>query len=135
MDKELLSLEKMTLHQCVCDAVGLLNLCVLTEPEQREAHNILRQALVDYADAELKVAAIIVRAPSVSPAELKPQLAHNTRQMFLNRIAKYNDPHNLEWEWDDITDKWERHAFSAFMDLVATEEALLAARKETLCRQ
>lgn len=51
----------------------------------------------------------------------KPQLVHTARQMFETRLAKYNDPHNLEWDMDDMTDKWERHAFSAFMDLQATE--------------
>lgn len=41
------------LHAAVCDAVALLNCC----PEigrlafARDAHTILRQALVDYADA------------------------------------------------------------------------------------
>lgn len=52
------------------------------------------------------------------------QLVHTARQMFESRIAKYDDPHNLEWEWDDVTDKWERHAFSAYMDLVETEKRL-----------
>lgn len=51
----------------------------------------------------------------------RPQLVHSARVMFETRIAKYNDPHNLEWEWDDITDKWERHALSAFMDLKSVE--------------
>jgi predicted peroxiredoxin len=59
----------------------------------------------------------------------KPQLAHTARQMFETRLAKYNDPRNLEWDFDDITDKWERHAWSAFLDLQATEaerDALLS---------
>ncbi len=52
------------------------------------------------------------------------QLVHTARQMFETRIAKYNDPHNLEWDWDDLAtvDKWQWHAFSAFMDLVAVEK-------------
>jgi hypothetical protein len=53
--------------------------------------------------------------------EKKPQLVHTARQMFETRLAKYNDPRNLEWDFDDITDKWERHAWSAFLDLRATE--------------
>ena len=62
-------------------------------------------------------------------ATAKPQLVHSARQMFETRLAKYNGPRNLEWDFDDITDKWERHAFSAFMDLQSTEaerDALLA---------
>jgi hypothetical protein len=61
--------------------------------------------------------------------EKKPQLVHTARQMFETRLAKYNDPHNLEWDFDDITDKWERHAWSAFLDLQSTEaerDALLS---------
>lgn len=46
------------------------------------------------------------------------QLVHSSFEMFLTRIAKYNDPHNEEWDWGDVTDKWERHAFSAFRDLL-----------------
>jgi hypothetical protein len=53
--------------------------------------------------------------------EKKPQLVHTARQMFETRLAKYNDPHNLEWDFDDIFDKWERHAWSAFLDLKSTE--------------
>lgn len=65
--------------------------------------------------------------------EKKPQLVHTTRQMFETRWAKYNDPHNLEWDFDDITDKWERHAWSAFLDLQTTEaerDALLQQVRE-----
>jgi hypothetical protein len=64
-------------------------------------------------------------------ATAKPQLVHSARQMFETRLAKYNDPRNLEWDFDDITDKWERHAFSVFMDLQSTEaerDALLQER-------
>jgi len=63
------------------------------------------------------------------PAE-RPQLVHTARQMFETRLAKYNDPHNLEWDFDDVTDKWERRAFSAFMDLVATEARLAEAQQQ-----
>lgn len=58
------------------------------------------------------------------------QLVHTARTMFEARIAKYNDPHNLEWEWDDIADKWQRHAFSAFMDLVQVEQERDALKEE-----
>jgi len=54
-------------------------------------------------------------------ATATPQLVHSARQMFETRLAKYNDPHNLEWDFDDIRDKWERHAFSAFVDLQTVE--------------
>lgn len=53
--------------------------------------------------------------------------------MFETRWAKYNDPKNLEWDFGDIRDKWERHAWSAYLDLVATEQerdALLARVQE-----
>lgn len=50
------------------------------------------------------------------------QLVHTARQMFETRWAKYNDPHNEEWDFDDVTDKWERHAWSAYLDLVAVEK-------------
>lgn len=50
------------------------------------------------------------------------QLVHTARQMFETRWAKYNDPHNLEWDFEEITDKWERHAWSAFLDLAAVEK-------------
>jgi hypothetical protein len=52
----------------------------------------------------------------------RKQLVHTARVMFETRLAKYNDPHNLEWDFDDVTDKWERHAYSAFMDLQEVEE-------------
>lgn len=62
--------------------------------------------------------------------ETKPQLVHSAHLMLAARAAKYNDPNNLEWEWDNVTDKWERHAFSAFMDLQATESQLTSTAKE-----
>lgn len=37
------------LHIAICQAVALLNMTV-NDTEQRQAHNILREALVDYAD-------------------------------------------------------------------------------------
>jgi hypothetical protein len=55
--------------------------------------------------------------------------------MFETRLAKYRDPHNEEWDFNDVTDKWERHAFSAFIDLQAAEkeiEILRAACEATL---
>jgi|SRR6476659_8090076 len=54
-------------------------------------------------------------------ATATPQLVYSARQMFETRLAKYNDPRNLEWDFDDIRDKWERHAFSAFIDLQTVE--------------
>lgn len=39
------------LHLAVCNAVGLLNGVVHEQEESRRAHSILRQALVDYANA------------------------------------------------------------------------------------
>ena len=43
------------LHASVCNAVGLLNCCpeVARFAFARDAHTILRQALVDYADAAI----------------------------------------------------------------------------------
>lgn len=63
----------------------------------------------------------------------KPQLVHSARQMFETRWAKYNDPRNLDSEFDaDMAraGKWERHAWSAYLDLVATEEERDAAVNE-----
>ena len=63
----------------------------------------------------------------------RPQLVHTARQMFETRLAKYNDPHNLEWDFDDITDKWERHAFSAHgMLREEIDEALQEVREVLL---
>lgn len=57
-------------------------------------------------------------------ATRQQQLAYSARQMFEARIAKYNDPKNLECEWADLenANRWERHAFSAYVDLVAVEK-------------
>jgi Trp operon repressor len=44
--------------------------------------------------------------------------------MFETRWARYSDPRNLDWEFDvdmNHASKWERHAWSAYLDLVATE--------------
>lgn len=57
----------------------------------------------------------------------RPQLTHSVRQMFETRLAKYNDPRNFEWDMDDVTDKWQRHAYSAYLDLVAVEKERDAA--------
>lgn len=38
------------LHSAICNAVSLMNRTPSSEPEFHEAHNVLRQALVDYAD-------------------------------------------------------------------------------------
>lgn len=53
------------------------------------------------------------------------QLVWEARVSILARIAKYNDPHNLDWEWSDAGDKWERHALSAVQDLVAAERLIV----------
>jgi hypothetical protein len=39
------------LHAAVCDAVQLMNRCPIREAQLHEAHNILREALVSYADS------------------------------------------------------------------------------------
>lgn len=57
------------------------------------------------------------------------QLVHSAFEMFLTRIAKYNDPHNEEWDWDDVTDKWERHAFAAFRDLLGVADQVARLRE------
>lgn len=44
------SKEHNVLHVAVCQAVGLLNMTI-NEGDQLRAHQILRQALVDYADS------------------------------------------------------------------------------------
>ena len=62
----------------------------------------------------------------------RPQLVQNARESILARIAKYNDPCNEEWDWDDVHDKWERHALSAVRDLVTVEaerDTMLATNK------
>jgi hypothetical protein len=44
--------------------------------------------------------------------------------MFETRWARYGDPRNLDWEFDvdmNHASKWERHTWSAYPDLVATE--------------
>lgn len=56
------------------------------------------------------------------------QLTHTAYEMFLTRIAKYSDPNNEEWDWADVTDKWERHAFAAFRDLRDADAKLAALR-------
>lgn len=56
----------------------------------------------------------------------RPQLVHEARQSLLARAAKYNDPTNLDWEWKDATNKFERHAINAVLDL---EEMRTALRK------
>lgn len=45
--------KELDLHTAVCNAVQLLNVCVegARIKEVRDAHNILRTALVTYADA------------------------------------------------------------------------------------
>lgn len=51
---DVLNLEPVKkLHEAVCQAVALLNLApeLARSTEGREAHNLLRQALVDVADA------------------------------------------------------------------------------------
>ena len=54
----------------------------------------------------------------------EPRLTHSARQMFETRWAKYNDPQNEEWVFDDDmahANKWERHAWSSYLDLKAAE--------------
>lgn len=60
------------------------------------------------------------------------QLVHSAYEMFLSRIAKYNDPYNEEWDWDDVADKWARHAYAAFRDLLAVSVSAQAVRTDTV---
>lgn len=65
------------LHAAVCQAVALLNMApeLARSPDGREAHTILRQALVDYADE------------SKSSADVVPGVMHCARCKFrLNRV-------------------------------------------------
>lgn len=62
------------------------------------------------------------------------QLVHSAFEMFLTRIAKYNDPDNEEWDWDDVTDKWERHAFSVFRDLMTVRAAREGSERVAACK-
>lgn len=71
-------------------------------------------------------AVVIPKDMQLTLAEIREpkrrQLVHTARQMFETRWAKYNDPHNEDWDFDEVIDKWERHAWSAFLDLVAVEK-------------
>jgi len=58
------------------------------------------------------------------------QLLDNAKESMLARIAKYNDPNNDEYDWDDVRDKWERHALAAVQDLAAVEAERDTARTE-----
>lgn len=52
----------------------------------------------------------------------RPQLNHSARKMIEARIAKYDDPHNEEWDLGDPhIHKWEHHAISIYRDLLAAE--------------
>ncbi len=59
----------------------------------------------------------------------RPQLVHNARESLLARHAKYEDPNNLGWEWEDAS-KFERRAISAVLDLVASEATVVGLRSQ-----
>src|ERR1043165_6739244 len=61
-------------------------------------------------------------------SERRPQAFHTASMMVETRRAKCNTRPNPGWEFDDITDKWERHAFSAFMDLQVAEAEVIRLR-------
>lgn len=46
----------------------------------------------------------------------RPHLVHEAREAIRRRWAKYSDPKNLEWDFEDA-DQWERHAINAVLDL------------------
>lgn len=48
-------------------------------------------------------------------------MAKQAELFMLEPDSRIVDPRNLEWDFDDITDRWERHAWSAFFDLQSTE--------------
>lgn len=53
----------------------------------------------------------------------QPKLQRQIRVSIEARIAKYYDPKNEEWEWDDA-EKWEKHAMNAVLDLQAAESRI-----------
>jgi len=63
----------------------------------------------------------VERLTRATDAGTEPRhLVHEARQMILKRWAKYSDPKNLEWNFDEV-DKWERHAINAVLDLEMAE--------------
>lgn len=64
----------------------------------------------------------------------KTNLNHQAKAAMLARWAKYNDPTNHEWEWKD-TQKYERHAINAVLDLVDAEERIAHLEAETAKQQ
>jgi hypothetical protein len=66
----------------------------------------------------------VIQTTGEVTAQRSAQLVHTARVMFETRWARYSDPRNLDWEFDvdmNHASKWERHAWSAYLDLVATE--------------
>ena len=60
--------------------------------------------------------------------DTRPHLVHEARKAIENRIAKYFDPHNLYYDWDDA-DRWERHAMNAVLDLQKAEARVAELEK------
>jgi hypothetical protein len=58
----------------------------------------------------------------------KQNLVHEAKVALLKRAARYYDPKNLDYDWDDAA-KWERHALNAVLDLAEAER-----QKEMLLR-
>lgn len=57
----------------------------------------------------------------------RPQLAHDARKMIEERLKKYDDPNNEEWDLGDPhIHRWEHHAISIYRDLLAAEAQLAA---------
>lgn len=54
----------------------------------------------------------------------RPNLVYEARKMLLARWAKYSDPKNLDWDWEDVTNRWERHAINAVLDLERAERRI-----------
>lgn len=46
-------------------------------------------------------------------------------EAMLGRAAKYDDPHNLEWDWTNPhVGKFEKHAINACLDLKVAKERI-----------
>jgi hypothetical protein len=61
------------------------------------------------------------------PLDPTPRLANEDRAMLLGRWAKYSDPRKAERDWEGVTNRWERHAINAVLDLEEAENRLKAA--------
>lgn len=83
------------LHLSVCDAVALLNQVVHKQEESRQAHDILRQALVDYTDS----------ARPAQPSAPEPSSdARKVAREIVRRWAEVQDARSLTIKDGELID-------------------------------